>query len=303
MRKITPHLWFDKEAKAAAELYVSLIPNSRITNVTTIRDTPSGDCDIVTFELDRQPFIAISAGPLFRFNPSVSFHIRCKTPAEVDAIWKRLAKDGTVLMELGEYPFSKRYGWLADRFGLSWQIICAGDAMPGGRTQQIITPAFLFVGSVCGKAEEAVNFYTSIFSRGRGESPSKLNMAVRYGKEEAPDKEGTLKYSEFALLGQDFVAMDSAYDHKFSFNEAISFIVPCENQEEIDYLWEHLSADPKAERCGWCKDRYGLSWQIIPTILSSMLQDKDKNKVARVTQAFLQMKKFDIKALQDAYAR
>jgi predicted 3-demethylubiquinone-9 3-methyltransferase (glyoxalase superfamily) len=130
MRNITPHLWFDKEARAAAELYTSLIPNSKITSVKTLHNTPSGDCDILSFELSGQPFMAISAGPLFKFNPSVSFQMKCKTKNEVDAIFERLSVGGNVLMPLGSYPFSERYGWLEDKYGLSWQVIFA-DRDPG----------------------------------------------------------------------------------------------------------------------------------------------------------------------------
>lgn len=121
MRKITPHLWFDKEAKDAAELYTCLIPDSKITNLKTLYDTPSGDCEVVSFELAGQSFMAISAGPLFRLNPSVSFHLKCKTRDEVDATFAKLSEGGKVLMPLGSYPFSDRYGWVEDRYGLSWQ--------------------------------------------------------------------------------------------------------------------------------------------------------------------------------------
>src|SRR5262249_32275511 len=110
MQKITPHLWFDKEAKEAFELYASLFPNSKITNITTLHDTPSGDCDVVSFELSGQEFGAINAGSLFRFNPSISFHVKCKAEDEVDSMWEKLAKGGKVLLERGKYPFSERYG-------------------------------------------------------------------------------------------------------------------------------------------------------------------------------------------------
>lgn len=151
IQKIRPHLWFDKEAKEAAEFYTSIFPNSKIINVTAIHDTPSGDCDIVSFVLSGQPFMAISAGPLFKFN------------------------------------------------------------------------------------------------------------------------------------------------------ESISFMVSCDTQEEIDYYWGKLSAVPAAEQCGWLKDKFGLSWQIVPAILDEIMSDKDEKKIARVTQAFLKMKKFDIEVLERAY--
>ncbi|OGE31013.1 hypothetical protein A2631_05015 [Candidatus Daviesbacteria bacterium RIFCSPHIGHO2_01_FULL_44_29] len=291
MQKITPHLWFNTEAKAAAEFYTSLFSDSKITNLTTLHNTPSGDCDVVSFILSGQPFMAISAGPLFKFNPSISFQVKCQTKAEVDAIWEKLSEGGTILMELDEYPFSERYGWLQDKYGLSWQIIFVGES----EIKQKITPMLMFVGDVCGKAEEAVNFYTSIFPNGRAD------ILARYGKGEEPDQEGTVKYATLTLEDQEFGAMDSAHAHRFTFNEAISFRVCCNTQKEIDYYWERLSAVPESEQCGWLKDKYGVSWQIVPTVIDEMVKNKDEKKIARITEAFLKMKKFDIAELKRAY--
>jgi predicted 3-demethylubiquinone-9 3-methyltransferase (glyoxalase superfamily) len=161
----------------------------------------------------------------------------------------------------------------------------------------------MFVGRVCGKTEEAVNFYAEVFRNSPAGAEGSTNASIlsRYGKSEEPDKEGTVRYASFRLLGQEFGAMDSAREHKFAFNEAISFIVSCDTQGEIDYFWEKLSADPKAEQCGWLKDRYGLSWQVTPTIMKEMLGGNDKGKISRVTEAFLKMKKFDIATLKRAY--
>jgi predicted 3-demethylubiquinone-9 3-methyltransferase (glyoxalase superfamily) len=293
MQKIIPHLWYDKEAKEAAEFYTTLFPDSKVTNVSTIHDTPSGDCDIVSFELVEQKFMAISAGPYFKFTPAISFHVKCKTIEEVDDLWEKLSKGGSVLMELGEYPFSKRYGWLADKYGLSWQIIFAGEQ----EITQKFTPALMFTGNVAGKAEEAANFYTSIFHN------ASTTVLARWGKGEGPDKEGTVKYAQVILEGQEFGVMDSAYEHKFSFNEAISFIVRCATQEEIDEYWERLSAVPESEQCGWLKDKYGVSWQIVPRAMDEMMSKGSPEQIDRVTQAFLKMKKFDIAELQKAYER
>lgn len=291
VKKIIPHLWFDKEAKEAAELYTSLIPGSKVNHVSTIHDTPSGDCDIVAFDLAGQPFMAISAGPHFKLNPSISFHLRCQTKDEVDALWKKLSPGGTALMELGSYPFSERYGWLQDRYGLSWQII-----YPGNRDfSQRIVPAFTFVGKVCGKTEEALSFYASVFPGGTS------NILARYGKGAAPDKEGTIQYASFVLAGMEFAAMDSAYPHQFAFNEAVSFIVKCDDQKEIDYYWGKLSHSPEAEQCGWLKDRYGVSWQITPRRMDEMLGSGSKEQIGRVTEAFLKMKKFNLAELEKAY--
>lgn len=293
MRKITPHLWFDKEAKEAAKFYTSLFRDSRIKSTTTLHNTPSGSVDIVTIELAGQEFMLISAGPLFKFTPAVSFLIACNTKEEVEALWKKLSAGGRALMELGEYPFSEKYGWVQDRYGLSWQVMFMGDQ----KIKQKITPVLLFVGKQAGKAEDAINFWVSVFHH------AKAGEILRYGKGEEPDREGTVKYAAFTLEGQDFGAMDSARAHNFTFNEAISFMVHCDTQEQIDDYWGKLSADPKAEQCGWLKDKYGLSWQVVPTVMDAMLESKDQKKVARVTEAFLEMKKFDIATLEEAYRR
>jgi predicted 3-demethylubiquinone-9 3-methyltransferase (glyoxalase superfamily) len=291
MEKITPHLWFDKEAEGAAKFYTSVFKDSKINNMATLHNTYSGMVNLVTIELLWKEFTLINAGPLFKFNPSISFLVACKTKNEVEALWEKLFEGGTALMELGEYPFSERYGWVQDRYGLSWQLMY----MNGDKIKQKIIPTLMFVGKQSGKAEDAINFYATVFHN------AKIGDILRYSKGEEPDKEGTIKHAAFVLEGMEFAAMDSARVHNFTFNEAISFIVHCETQEEIDYYWERLSADPKAEQCGWLKDRYGVSWQIVPKVMEEMLNTKDKAKLARVTEAFLKMKKFNIEVLKKAY--
>jgi predicted 3-demethylubiquinone-9 3-methyltransferase (glyoxalase superfamily) len=160
--------------------------------------------------------------------------------------------------------------------------------------KQKITPTLMFVGKQCGRAAEAINFYTSVFHS------TKVDHMMRYGKEDKPDQEGTIKHAGFTLEGTEFAIMDSAHPHGFTFNEALSFMVNCDTQAEIDYYWEKLSADPKAEQCGWLKDKFGLSWQVVPTMMDEMLRGGDRDRLARVTQAFLKMKKFDIAKLKEA---
>ena len=296
--KIAPHLWFDKEAKEATEFYCSLFPNSKIKNITTITDTPSGDCDIVSFDLSGQPFMAISAGPLFRFNPSVSFMVNFDPSKDAAAeenlnnVWEKLSDGGTSLMPLGEYSFSKRYGWLNDKYGLSWQLILSH---PGGEERPFIVPSLLFTDNVWGKAEEASEFYISIFKNAR------RGGIYRYPAGMEPDKEGTVMFTNFMIENQWFAAMDSAREHGYAFNEAVSFMINCDTQDEIDYYWERLSAFPESEQCGWCKDKYGLSWQVSPTVMNEMMTKGTREQVDRVTQAFLKMKKFDIEELKRAY--
>jgi predicted 3-demethylubiquinone-9 3-methyltransferase (glyoxalase superfamily) len=298
MEKITPHLWFDKEAKEAVNFYTKIFKNSRVRNITTIHNTPSGDADIISFELSGQSFMAINAGPFFKFNPSISFILNFDPSRDpnarkyMDVVWEQFSSGGTLLMPLQEYPFGKRYGWIQDRYGLSWQLILSD---PNGDERPFIVPSLLFEGENCGKAEDAANFYLSVFKN------SKRGAISRYSKNQEPNKEGTIMFSDFMIEKQWFAAMDSALMHDFGFNEAISFIVNCETQEEIDYYWEKLSAVPEAEQCGWLKDKYGLSWQIVPTEMNKMMSNGTPEQIDRVTKAFLPMKKFDIEILRKAY--
>ena len=300
MQKITPCLWFDNQAEEAVNLYISIVRNSKIVNVARYGEAgakasgmPKGTVLTITFQLDGEEFMALNGGPAFQFTPAVSFLVACKTKEEVDALWGRLSDGGSALMELGAYPFSDKYGWVQDRYGLSWQVMFMGDR----EIKQKSTPTLMFVGNVCGKAEEAINFYASVLHN------AKVGDILRYGKGEEPDKEGTIKHVTFTLEGQEFAAMDSARVHNFTFNEAISFMVYCETQEEIDYYWEKLSSDPRAKQCGWLKDKYSVSWQIVPAVLDEMMLDKDAERSNRVMKAFLQMKKIDIEELKRAYER
>lgn len=297
-QKIVPHLWFDKEALEAVQFYTSIFPESKITNKTIIQNTPSGDCDIVSFTLWNQNFMSISAGPYFKFNPSISFTVnfdpsRMDNASEkLEEIWNKLADGGSVLMPLDAYPFSKKYGWIQDKYGLSWQLILTN---PEGEERPEIIPSLMFVGEVCGKAEEAVHFYVSVFKN------AKKGHIVHYPKGMEPDKEGTVMFSDFMLENQWFAAADSARNHDFNFNEAVSFMVYCDSQEEIDYYWEKLSAVPESEQCGWLKDKYGVSWQIVPENMDDMMYKCTPEQLARVNEAIFKMKKLDVKELQKAY--
>lgn len=297
--KIVPHLWFDKEAKEAAEFYTSLFPDSKVENITVLHNTPSGDCDVVSFTLAGHPFMAISAGPLFTFNPSVSFTLNfdpskdANAREHLDAAWEKLSEGGTVLMPLDTYPFSERYGWIQDKYGLSWQLILTN---PEGEERPFIIPSLLFVTEGGDKAEEATDFYLSVFKN------VKRGTLVRYPAHMEPNKEGAIMFTDFMLEGQWFAAMDgSSAMHKFAFNEAVSFMVYCGTQEEIDYYWEKLSAVPESEQCGWLKDKYGLVWQIVPAVMDDMMRQGTREQIDRLTQAFLPMKKLDIAELKKAY--
>lgn len=195
------------------------------------------------------------------------------------------------MMPLDTYPFSERYGWVEDKYGVSWQLMYVGVEPVGAK----IRPSLMFVGDNCGRAEEAMTYYTQVFRN------AEIRAVSKYGDGFPPNKPEMLNFAEFVLEGQSFSIMDSAYDHDFNFSEGISFIVNCDTQEEIDDYWEALSADPSAEQCGWLKDKFGVSWQIVPRAMNDMMNDADPEAMERVTKAFLQMKKFDIAELEKAY--
>lgn len=305
MQKIVPHLWFDREAKEAAEFYNSVFPESRINYTTLLHNTPSGDSDIVVFEIWNQEFMAINAGPLFKFNPSISFIVNYdpllfgssltrdqEAREKLDRAWEKLTDGGKILMPLDEYPFSKHYGWVQDKYGVSWQLILTN---PEGEQRPAILPSLLFVGDKCGKAEEAINFYVSVFKN------SRQGAIFRYDEGQEPDKPGTVMFADGLLEDIWLTVADSAHKHNFDFNEAISLLINCTDQAEIDYYWEKLSAVPEAEQCGWLKDKYGVSWQISTAVMEDMFRNGTQEQIDRVTQAFLPMKKLDIQKLNEAY--
>lgn len=290
MQKIISHLWYDKEAREAALFYTGIFEDAKILNTTVLEGTPSGDAEMISFQLAGQQFSAISAGPYFKFNPSISLMVACSTAEEVDTKWAALSEGGSELMPLDEYPFSKRYGWIQDRYGLSWQLMLTDEA----EVKQKITPSLLFSNGVCGKAEEAVTYYAEVFQ------DSKINLISRYEEGEAQTPDAKVKFAGFTLAGMEFAAMDHGFGGDFTFNEAFSLMVNCDDQKEIDYYWDKLSAVPEAEQCGWVKDQFGVSWQIVPSNMDDVLFNGTKEEVHRVTEAFLKMKKFDLKALERA---
>jgi len=295
---IVPHLWFDTEAVEATQFYAEVFPDSGVDHVRQLHDTPSGDVDVVEFHIGDQPFMAMSAGPAVRPNPSISFFLHfdpardAAASEHLDATWKRLADGGLVRMELGEYPFSSHYGWVEDRYGINWQLMLSD---PDGDPRPFVMPSLMFTRDQAGNAEEAIQRYVSLFPNAR------RGQTARYPAGMEPDHEGTLMYADFQLCGQWFAAMDSAHAHDFAFNEAISLLVECQTQEQMDHLSDALSAHPESEQCGWLKDRFGVSWQITPADLHAAMREGTQEQIDRVTHAFLPMKRLDLAAIRAAY--
>lgn len=291
-QRIVPHLWFDNEAQEAVDYYMQTFPESEIISDVTYTDTPSGDAKQLTFNIFGYKFMAINAGPYFTKNPSISFTVlfNQSEAALLDKVWTALAHNGKIMMELDTYDFSEKYGWLEDQFGVSWQLLITDQPF-----DDRIRPSFMFINNNVGRAEEAINYYTSVFKNSGDISK------FYYPEGMDPDKPDTLAHAEFKLEDQYFVALDSAHKHEFNLNEGISLMLFLEDQQEIDYYWDKLSTVPEAEQCGWVKDQFGVSWQIVPKIMDQMAEEGTPEQISNVTKAFLKMKKFDVETLIKAY--
>ena len=290
MQKIIPHFWYDHEALEAATLYVSLFENSSLNSTQVLTDAASANNMIVDFTLAGMNFNAISAGPYFKLNPSASLMVACKDKEDLDRLYAALSPGGKVLMPLDVYPFSPWYVWFEDRYGLSWQLILDEDPLNTPR----IRPCLLFGDGVLGKAEEFISSCLEIFlSANKG-------LVSYYGPNEAQAENSKIKYAELNLDGFPLVVMDHGFMDDFTFNEAFSLIVVCKDQEEIDYYWEKLSYEPEAENCGWLKDIFGFSWQIVPADMNEILFSGTDEEVKRAAEAILQMKKLDLEKLKES---
>jgi len=294
MKSIIPFLWFDDKAEEAVNFYTSLFHNSEKNEITyydklsaDVSGRPDGSIMTIDFKLCGQRFAALNGGPMFHFNPSVSFFVECDSETEIKKLWNALSEGGEVLMPLEKYHFSEIYGWTADRFGLSWQISLSVN-------KQNIKPSLMFVKENFGKAEEAMNLYTTLFP------DSEIKAVSRY-QQDHTSQEGKIAYAVFTLKGHEFTIMESNQEHKFEPTQAVSFLVECENQDEVDLFWGRLTEKGEEQPCGWLKDRYGVSWQIVPEQLKSLLYSKDLRRSQNVSKVMFNMKKLDLNVLMKAY--
>lgn len=280
MQKITQNFWCAGNAREVAEYYVSVFPGSKITGGSKY---PASQADgLADFQLDLagkdltidltlagHDFTLINAGPEFSPNASISTMVNFdpahddQAREHLDQVWDKLIDGGKALIEIGEHPFSKRYGWVQDKYGFSWQLILTN---PEGDERPCMIPSLLFGNAAQNRANEAIDYYVSTFS------DSERGNSYPYGQEQGPALPDSLMFADFKLGGQWFAAMDSAVEQTATFNEAISLAVVCKDQEEIDYLWGKLSAVPESEQCGWCKDKFGVSWQIVPENMGELMQ-------------------------------
>ncbi|WP_428261087.1 VOC family protein [Haliangium sp.] len=294
---IVPCLWLDDQAERLAAFYTELFPHGRITAVSrypTSFDNPGGkprgSVLTVEFEIAGQRFTALNGGTQFTINPTISFFVRVDAAEEAERLFTSLAEGGKVMMPLDAYPWSERYAWVQDRFGVSWQVITT----PREPNDAVIAPCMMFNGAQHGRAEEAIKLYTGIFAQGR------IDAIERYAEGEGP--EGTIKHGRFAIAGQAMVAMDSHIDHGVSFSEAVSLQVMCADQAELDRHWDALSQGGEQGPCGWLKDRFGVSWQVVPADIVTWMASDDVAAHERFFQAIWEMNKLDIAALRTVFS-
>lgn len=277
-RKIYPCIWMDGTAKEAATFYGNALPGTKV-----IDENPY----VVVIQSAGQNFMLLNGGPHYKVNPSISFYVHLTDTEAVESIWNNLLDGGNILMPLGAYPWSEKYGWVADKFGVNWQVAL-------GKPEDVAhrySPFFMFTGPNFGRAEEAVHFYTGIFS------DSSIRGILKH--KETPEAPGeTVLHAQFSLCGQTFMAIDSGGPHEHNFNPAVSQVISCASQEEIDYYWEKLLDGGKEGMCGWLSDRFGVSWQVVPEKMGEWMRDPEKGP--RVAQALMQMKKLDWDILENA---
>lgn len=269
---IHPCLWFDGQAKAAAEYYCSIFGNSKI-----LAENPM----VVTFEIEGEKVMGLNGGPMFKKNASISLFVNCESEEEITRIYGKLLEGGSAMMPLDKYPWADKYGWVIDQFGMTWQLMI-NKPVDGHK----IHPSFLFVGEQYGKAQPAMKKYAELF-------PNSKVHELFLSEEGGQGPAGMVEFGHLTLNNKIFAAMDGFGQHEFTFNEGVSLVVPCDTQEEIDKYWNTLTSNGGEESmCGWLKDEFGVSWQIIPSNIESIMTNPEKGPKAM--DAIMKMKKIVI---------
>ena len=289
MRQIAIQLCFNNQAEEAVKFYTSVFDQSEITREIRY-PKPNVESVAYDFTIENQAFAAFNGDSDFKMNPSFSLMISLDTAEEVDTLYAKLAKGGKDLMPLDAYPFSDRYAWVEDQFGLSWQIMLAPDVPKNHK----IRVSLLFAGQYCGQAEQALKDYATIFQMA---APGHINY---YQKGEAQDGRAKVNYAELNVGDQQLVFMDHGFGSDEEFSEAISFLIVAGAQSEVDYYWDKLSAHEESEAMGWLKDSHGISWQVVPQAYLQIMETANEEQKKRVLDALFKMKKMDVARLENA---
>lgn len=288
MSKISPCLWFDGNAEDAAKFYSTVFPGTKLGKrahygkaAAEVSGQKLGSLMTIEFNIFGLDILGLNGGPMFKFNPSCSFFVACKDDVEITEMWKKLSAGGEVRMALEKYPWAEKYGWTTDKYGVEWQL------MIGPAAEKRIAPSLLFVDALKGRGQEAIDYYLSLFPHSKPEFVAKN------------PKTGAVDFAAMNLEGDILNLMEGEGQHGHKFNEAFSLMVYCDDQKEIDDYWKKLTADGGSEGpCGWCKDKFGVSWQIVPRSFNAMMDDPVKSD--KIMSALIKMKKPDLAALERA---
>ncbi len=277
-QEISTCIWCNHTAHAMAQLYTTAFPHASVVQDSGIT---------INMLIGDTHLLLLNGGPHFSPNASLSLFTIIKGEEELQKAWQALTDGGRIMMPLDKYPWSLQYGWVEDKYGVSWQLsLPMEDALP-----KTITPCLMFSGPNAGKAAEAIDFYLSVIK------PSHIKLIDHYSETDA-DVKGYIKHAQLMLGETCLIAMDSSNEQGATFSEGMSLILHCHTQEEIDGYWEKLAAGGSHAMCGWLKDKFGVSWQIVPTALSKLLQNSAS--AHKVMQALMQMKKLVIADLEAA---
>ncbi len=241
---------------------------------------------VITAAIRGTKMMFLNGGPMYRPTPATSYFVYCGGVEEIDRIYGALSEGGTVRMPLGEYPWTSRYAWVQDKFGVDWQL-----DVDDIRSSQKIVPALLFANEKAGMVKTAMDRYVETFP------DSRILLEAPY-PDAAEMPAGTLLFAQFRLRDMIVNAMSSSIPHDFDFSPGNSFVISCRDQAEIDHFWDALGEGGRYDRCGWLADAYGVSWQVVPAILGELMADPER--APRVIEAFLKMGKFDLATLLNA---
>ncbi|UYQ95428.1 VOC family protein [Chitinophaga horti] len=276
---IYPCLILKGKIEEAAPFYIDAFGDGKVGNTSPW---------VIEIALSGQKIMLLNDGTQSLPSPAISFMVTSRTPEETDRYWSKLSEGGTVLMALDKYPWSEKYGWLQDKFGVSWQLMTG----PESDVPQKFCPSLMFTGPNAGKAKQAIEELTSLFP------DSSIRGIMNYAEGDGDDT-SNVKHAQFTINDYTMMAMDSSFDHQFNFVEAVSLVVECADQAEIDKYWNTLTANGGKEvMCGWLRDKYGISWQIIPKDLGKWM--KDPARAHRVMDKVLKMKKLIYAELENA---
>ncbi|SFT73240.1 Glyoxalase superfamily enzyme, possibly 3-demethylubiquinone-9 3-methyltransferase [Lishizhenia tianjinensis] len=275
-KHISTCIWLDNSASEAASFYAQVLHNVQI-----LSESPF----LTGIDIDGTRVTLMNGGPSYRPSPAVSFYYLIEEEKDFNQVYTALMQEGKVYLPLDQYPWAEKYAWVEDKFGVSWQLALGEISL----VNQRVSPFLTFTGANFGRGEEALSLYAELFS------DYQSGGVLKYPEAMGADYSGKIQHTQFSINGTVLMLSENPQQHTWQFTEGNSFMLLCDSQEEIDSFWSKLSEGGEEGRCGWLKDKFGISWQIIPSVLGSLMQDQ--SRIEAVSKAFMAMKKIDIETL------